>query len=486
MREKIKIVGIDCPTCVYSIQRNLGRLRGFRRIDIDPASGEAVVEYDDEECLLKDIYEAVRDAGYDILKERIILSLHELSENEASSLESRISRIPGVLENHTSLVTKLVSITYNPLTTTTEELITKIKNLGVSVAGLTEEITSKKPREKLTTHRRLTTFAIGLFAVTQAMLNMHQESPTNHLNETLLATLTIVAVSLGYDIIVRGVKTLMRLSPTMDSLIALSTLTTLTAGVTGTLGFIEWSSGLNNTSFFEASAGVIGFVSLGKYLEERLRKRSFKSLEDLAKTLYGKARIIENGTTKEKNITNITPGEVVEVRAGEIVPVDGVVVDGWGYVDESSFTGEPIPKLKKAETRDPVLAGSILTSGYLRIRVTRVSKDTALYHIIETVREAQFYKPEIMRIADKIVGLLTWSVIAVATSTLIYWWFLAGEPALALTFTAAVLAIACPCGLGIAVPMVVSIAVLRATRNGILVRRGDAFERASEVRVVLF
>ncbi len=486
VREKIKIVGIDCPTCVYSIQSRLRRLRGFRRIEIDPSSGDAFVEYDDEECRLRDIYRAVRDAGYDILKEKTIFTIRELSEDEVGLIESRILRIPGVLECHASSVTKLVSITYNPLTTNPDEVLTEIKNLGLSIVSLTEESLGKEPQEKFLLYRRLTTFLIGFFAVTHAMLSMYYETLPPHENEILLALLAVIAVSTGYDIIVRGVKSLTRLSPTMDSLITLSVLTTLTAGIAGILGLLEWREGLHNTSFFEASAGVIGFMSLGKYLEERLRKKSLKSLEDLTKTLYGKARVIENGVVKEKNVADITVGEVVEVKAGEIVPVDGVVTDGWGYVDESSFTGEPVPRLKKAESRDPVLAGSILTSGYLRIRVTRTSKNTTLYQIIETVREAQFHKPEIMRIADKIVGLLTWGVIAVAALTLTYWWLVAGEAALALTFSAAVLAIACPCALGIAVPMVISIAVLRATRNGILVRRGDVFERASEVRLVLF
>ncbi len=486
VREKIRIVGIDCPTCVYSIQRSLGKLRGFHRIEIDPSSGEAVVEYESEECGLKDIYRAVREAGYDILKERLILSVRELDESEASVVESRILRVPGVLECRASSVTRLVSITYNPLSTTPDEVVARVKGLGVSVVGLAEEASSREPREKFLLHRRLTAFSIGLFTVVYAMLSMYYELLPQHESELLLASLAAVAVGMGSDMIVRGVKSLIRLSPTMDSLVALSVLTTLIAGMVGVLGFIEWSKGLHSTSFFEASAGVAGFVGFGRYLEERLRKRSFKSLEDLAKTLYGKARVIENGTVREKSVPSIVSGEVVEVKAGEIVPVDGVVVDGWGYVDESSFTGEPVPRLKKAETRDPVLAGSVLTSGYLRIRVTRASRDTILYHIVETIREAQFYKPEVIRIADRIVGFLTWTVVAIAALTLTYWWFLASEPALALTFTAAVLAVACPCGLGIAVPMVVSIAVLRATRNGILVRRGDTFERVSEVGAVLF
>ncbi len=486
LRERVRIVGVDCPTCVYSIQKSLGKLRGFRGIEVDPSSGEAVVEYESGECDLRDVYRAVREAGYDLLKERVLLSLRGLGESGASALESRISGIPGVFECRVSPVTGLASVVYNPLSTSASEVVGRIRELGVEVSELSEEVPGEEPREGFLLLRRLAAFSIGLFAVVYAMVGMYYELLPHRESELLLASLAAAAVAAGFDIVSRGLRSLARLSPTMDSLVALSVLTTLAAGGAGVLGLVEWRIGLHSASFFEASAGVIGFVGLGRYLEERLRRRAFRSLEDLARTLYGRARVVEGGTVREKSVPSIEPGEVVEVKAGEIVPVDGVVVEGWGYVDESSFTGEPVPRLKRSETRDPVLAGSVLTSGYLRVRVTRASRDTVLYHIVETVREAQFYKPRAVRVADRIVGLLTWTVVAVAVLTLAYWWLVAGEPALALTFSAAVLAVACPCALGIAVPMVVSIAVLRAARSGVLVRRGDAFERATEAGVVLF
>ncbi len=485
VRERIRIVGIDCPTCVYSIQGSLRKLRGLRSAEIDPSSGEAVLEYESGECGLGDVYRAIREAGYDVLKERLLLSLRDLDESEVGAVESRISAVPGVLECRVSPVTKLASVAYNPLTTSGDELVERIGSLGIEVVGLAEEAPSRRLGERLLLPRRLAAFSIGLFAVAYAMVGMRYELLPHRESELLLAPLAAAAVTLGLDIVVRGYRSLARLSPTMDSLVALSVSTTLAAGLAGVLGLVEWRGGLHSASFFEASAGVIGFVGLGRYLEERLRRRAFRSLEELAGTLYGRARVVENGEVREKSVSSVSPGEIVEVKAGEIVPVDGVVVEGWGYVDESSFTGEPVPRLKRAETRDPVLAGSVLTSGYLRVRTTRASRDTALYYIVETVREAQFYKPRVVRLADKTVGLLTWAVVAVASLTLVYWWAVAGEPALALTFAAAVLAVACPCALGIAVPMVVSIAVLRAARSGILMRRGDAFERATEVGTVV-
>jgi len=486
VKERIRVVGLDCPTCVYSIQRNLRRLEGFHSIEVDLSSGDAIIEYDLEKCSLRSIYRAVRDAGYDLLKERVLLALYELDESEVGVVESRISSIAGVIECRASPITKLVSITYNPLSISSNEVVSRVKSLGIRAIGFPQEALGEERGEGFPLLRRLAAFSIGLFVVLYATIGMHYELLPHYESELLLASLATVAVVMGFDVILKGLRALAKLSPTMDSLIALSASTTLITGIASVLGFIEWREGLHSTSFFEASAGVIGFVGLGKYLEERLRRRALGSLEDLAKTFYGKARVVGDNGVWEKDISSILPGEVVEVKAGEIIPVDGVVIEGWGYVDESSFTGEPMPRLKNADNRDPVLAGSILTSGYLKVRVTRATRDTVLYYIIETVREAQFYKPKIMRIADRVVGLLTWAVIAIAVFTLVYWWLLKHELALALMFSAAVLAVACPCALGISIPMAVSIAVLRAAKSGLLIRRGDVFERAIEVSTVLF
>ncbi|MEM1607808.1 MAG: heavy metal translocating P-type ATPase [Ignisphaera sp.] len=230
----------------------------------------------------------------------------------------------------------------------------------------------------------------------------------------------------------------------------------------------------------------LGFVGLGLYLEERVRRRAWRDVEEHVKRLYSKARIVSNENVVEVNADRVPLGAIVEIRAGEIVPVDGVVVEGEGYVDESSFTGEPMPIHKKASTRDPVLAGSKLVSGYLRVRATRVGNETILYRIVETIREAQFYKPRIVRLADKIVGYFTWVVIGLGIATALYWSIYVGDVSKAILFVAAVFATACPCGIGIAIPMAVSIAVLATARKGIVIRRGDVFDRVLETSVVLF
>lgn len=487
VREVIRVIGIDCPTCIYSIQRSLSKLDGFISLNVDTSSGEAIVEYDDEKLSLGSIYKAILDAGYDIVKERVILSIRDISDEEYSILESKLKSIKGVIDCNASPVTGLVSVVFNPLSVGRDKLLDEARRLGVEFEELKElEAVSLREKTGLLLARRLATFSIGLFTVVYAMLWSKHSLPRGHGDTLLLAILSAVTVLLGIDIVIRGFKSLIKLAPSMNTLIALSSLTSLISGISSYMGLLRLEGVVHTESFFEASAGVMGFISLGLYLEERLRRRALSSLEELAKTLVSSVRVVEKDRVVVKSADSVAPGEVIEVRSGEVVPLDGVVVEGWGYVDESSFTGEHIPRLKRADTRDPVLAGSILVNGYLKVRVTRATRDTLLYRIIETVREAQFYKPRVIRVADKVVGSLVWIVIGIAVSTLLYWWLIAGKPSLALLFSASVLVVACPCALGIAVPMVISIAVLKTARRGMLVRRGDVFERLNEATMVFF
>ena len=476
-KTRFKIIGIDCPSCVYGIERRLRSLDCISGLKVEVSTGEAEVEYDEEKCFLKNIYEAVRDAGYDVYKEKVYFDLKGFSGEEAASVESKIRGLHEVFDIRIS-PTGIATVIFNPLETTLDDVSKKLAAYGAKPLSAVAE-KSASLGEKTLLYRRMASFIIGLLAVTLSMYSMLTGGVHDHgiVSEPLLLALAGTAILLNYDIVARGLKSLLMMIPVMDSLIAVSVISTFTAGVASTIGLMRPHGGLHASSFFEASAGVIGFVGLGKYLEERLRRRAFKSLEDLASLLRGNARVVVGDSVVEKPVSQLMPGEIVEVRAGEIIPVDGVVVEGAGYVDESSFTGEPVPRAKKADNRDPVLAGSVLNTGYLRIRATRVGGDLLIAQVIETVREAESVKPRLARIADRIVGYFTWIVLGLAIATFSYWSLIAGSPQMAVVFMAAVLTVACPCALGIATPLVVSIAVLKASRTGVLIRAGDVFEK---------
>lgn len=480
----MKIIGVDCPSCVYAIQRRLGQLNCVEKLHVDVNTGLAEVEYDGRLCKLKDIYSAIRDVGYDVYKEKLTVDLKGLDIDERIALDEAVSSTKGVLETRVSLSLDYGLVSYNPLDANRSEIEDLLWKYGVRVVDRAEVEVGFA--EKTLLHRRILSFAIGFTVLASSMIAMlhglHILEEALHLTAPPLA---VIALLSNYDIIIRGSKSLARAVPTMDSLITLSSISTFTAGVLSLAGVLGYHGNLYPLSFFEASAGVIGFVGLGRYMEERLRRRALKSIKEYSSILKKKARVVHGNTVLEKYANDIQPGEVVEVRAGEVIPVDGVVVEGYGYVDESTFTGEPAPSLKKSDSRDPVLAGSFLLSGYIRVRATRVGDDTLFGYIIESVGEAELAKPRIARFADRAVGYFTWIVLALSLVTLIYWWLTTQNVQLAVFFMAAVLVVACPCALGIAIPMVISVSVLKLSRSGLLIRRGDVFERVLAAKVVL-
>ncbi|MEN2999136.1 MAG: heavy metal translocating P-type ATPase [Acidilobaceae archaeon] len=472
--EKVRIIGVDCPTCVLAIERELKNLPGVD-LSVDVTTGEAIVSYD-ERVTLERIVKAIRDAGYDVEKEHLYLEA-DLSEEEGGTFETSLTRIPGVIQCRYSPVTHMVSVLFNPRTISREELTQKAKALFPEIREIEGEREQVDREEFLP---RLASFALGLAAISYHTLGVFGiHPPLWQYSNYLLFLIASVTIALNVEMMRKGFRSLLRRAPTMDSLVSLS--------VSAIFLYSVWAMLRNSPDvYFEAAAGVMGFISFGKYLEERLRRRSAQSLAELMSRMVSSARVYREGRAVEVRVEEVRGGELVEVREGERVPVDGIVVEGKGYVDESVFTGEPMPKAKEGSRRDVVLAGSTLVQGYLLLRATRVGGETSLAYIIRAVREAQFYKPEVQRLADLVVGRLTWAVILLSLLTFTYWYFVRDiGAARALLFSVAVLVVTCPCPLGIAVPMVISLSSVKALKMGMLLRRGDLFERLLGVKVVV-
>lgn len=418
---------------------------------------------------------AIRDAGYDVEKQVLSINLH-IDPEEYALLEERILRISGVLDVGFNPVSGIAKITYNPLTTTKNTVLKQLASLGVEYSEV--EVVKTQRKKVSIGFRRALSFVIGTSVLVLGMTGMLVNLETG----VVLPLLALLVILLSHDILRKGFKALFYLRPTMESLIALSSTFTFTAGlILLLLGFHEHSTG----SLFEASAGVLGFVSLGLYLEERLRYRALRHLNNLEKSLHGTIRVVRNGDVVEVGVEEVAVGDIVEVRAGDKILVDGIIIEGWGYIDESTFTGEPEPVFKTSEKRDFVLAGSTLVSGYLKIRATRVRDETVLSNILESAKTAVFYKPSFQRIADRVVGFLTWIVIAIALSTFTFWFLVTRDIILSVMFMASVLAVTCPCPLGIAIPLAVSIGVIKASKKQVLIRRGDVFERILKANTLI-
>ncbi len=478
--ERVKIIGVDCASCIYGIERRLSRVNGLISFKADYVSGEAVIEYDNDIVMLHDIVKAIRDAGYDVEKTHFNLYV-DVEGEEIYSIESKLKKFPGIIDCRISPISGSMRMFYNPYTLSSEDVKRYVKQLGIEFSDVAKEL-----RLRFDEHRymyvRVVSFVFALFSIVYHNLDVFgYKMFLWGYRDIMLFSIATAVIVLNMDIVIKGLKSIARLSPTMESLIALSSMSSYIFSVFIMLGFIG-----HFETFFEASSGVLGFVGFGKYIESRLRGKVTEAIDRLNELRKGVVRIVREGFIEEINVENVMVGDVVEFKAGERILVDGVVVDGWGYVDESMFTGEPIPRFKTSEKRDPVFAGSILVSGYIRVRVTRASRDTVLTHIIEIVKEAQFAKPRVQIIADKIVGYMTWIVIALSIATTIYWFFIYGDLEKAVLFSASVLAVACPCPLGIAIPMVYAIAAYRVASMGLVIKRGDVFERILSVNVAMF
>jgi len=284
VRERLRLVGIDCPSCVYSINRELMKLGCVSDFSVDISSGEAIIKYDDSKCSLGDIYKSVRDAGYDVVKEVAVFSVDDLDANLARVVEEKLGRARGVFECKTSVSTSMIKVVYNPLAISRQDVEKVLLGLGIEFEHILEEARSMAGvGERNLLVRRLSSFAIGLLIVFASVLSMFTGL---HIDSYVyfLATASVIIIILSYDIVFRGYKSLLKLAPTMDSFVALSSTISFLFGVLSLFNIISLSSGIHVSSFFEASAGVLGFVGLGLYLEERIRRRAWRDVEEYVKS----------------------------------------------------------------------------------------------------------------------------------------------------------------------------------------------------------
>ncbi|MEM3254697.1 MAG: cation-translocating P-type ATPase [Fervidicoccaceae archaeon] len=482
VREKIKIIGIDCPTCVYAINKSLLKVIGFIKLEVDVSSGVAIIEYDNSLTNLNKIYEAIREAGYDAEKE-IIEFTADFEAEQVKSIEEKILNARGIFDVKASPLSGTIRIALNPHSSEKEKLGEMLESIGIRKKETTKKEGGKE-EGKAVLAKKLLAFSLGICVIALSMLGLGSSGGIPLLAIILLASIVQL---LSLETLKRGLKSLIVGTPIMDSLIALSSTISFVFGLF--FSILEPSpsiSPVHPTSFFEASSGVLGFVGLGKYLEGRLRYRAASYLREIERTMEGKARVLRDGSLVEVEAKELKPNDIIEVKNGEKIPADGIVIEGKGYVNESAFTGESLPVFKTSERRDSVLAGTMLVSGYMKIRATRVGKDTSISHIAASAREAQLYKPRFQMMADRIVGRMTWAVIIIALSSFLAWFTYTHNISLSLIFTASVLAVTCPCPLGIAIPMVVSLGISNLARKGVIVRRGDVFERAKNATMVIF
>jgi len=489
--EKLKIVGMHCATCAITIENKLRSLNGVIKADVSLASEDAVVTYDPSKISLKDIVRTVRNLGYDVYKEEVLFTVHELNTvEEERVIEENLKKTPGIIDVTTSHVSKFVRVIINPLQINIEQLSSIIKSLGYGVKKVSEgveieDIERKILQKELKGIKRALIISLPLASILALYIHLGSlnivSMPFWEYRGIIGLILSTPVMFLGGIRFFRGAwRALRNRTANMDTLVALGTGTAYIYSLSALLGVIKASE-----TYFEASSVVIAFVLLGRYLETKMKFRTGEAVRKLLQLQTKTAKVLKNGVEVEVPIDQVKVKDIVIVRAGEKIPVDGIVVEGQGYVDESMLTGEPVPVLKT--NRAPVVAGTILKTGALKIITTRVGKETTLSQIIRLVRYAQTAKPPIQKIVDRIAGIFTWTIIAMASFVFTFWYFIYGIPLnLAVLFTASALLIACPCALGLATPTVIVVGVGKAAEEGIIIKNADVLETIGKLTSVVF
>jgi Cu+-exporting ATPase len=470
----LKILGMHCAACSLTVQRALLSVRGVRWAEASLASNEAKVvagpELDYGELL-----KAVRRVGYDVYREAVYISVPGARPEDAAAVE-RAARLWGVFKASFSPATAVLYVEYNPLEVGLRDIVEALRRAGFKVGEVSwSEVDVDVGRRAAEREARGLALrlipAVPLTAVLMASMIFPVVPP---LAQLVLAS--VVQFYSGWRFLSGAYRAFRNGTANMDTLVALGTLSTFL--------YSAYAALAGGNTFFEASAAVVTFVLAGRYIESKMKLKTGDAVRKLAQMAPPKARVKAGEGFKEVDSAHVEAGQLVEVREGERVPVDGYVEEGFGYVDESAFTGEPMPAEKRPG--DLALAGTLLLRGRLVVRATRSGAHTYLAEVVRLVRQAQNARLPIQRLADRVAGVFTWVVMAVAAATFAAWTAAGAPPERALLFAASVLVVACPCALGLATPLAVVVGVGRAAEKGLLVKSPEAFEKALRAKFVAF
>jgi Cu+-exporting ATPase len=482
----LPVMGMTCANCALTIERNLGKVQGVKEARVNPASEKAVVAYDPSLVTGEGLVNSIREAGYDVATARIDLPITGMTcANCVGNVERALRKMEGVLRAEVNLATEKATIEYVPSLVTLETLKRAVEEAGYSlilpVEGEEAEDVEAQARER-EIRRQKHLLIVGLiFTIPTFLLSMgmdlHLLPHWDYAKYVLLLLTTPVQFYVGWQFYRGTWKSLKQFSAGMDTLIAMGSSAAYFYSLAATF-FIE------GHVYYETAAMIITLIILGKYLEAKAKGRTSEALKRLMGLRAKTARVIRAGLEIDLPVEDVEVGDVIVVRPGEKIAVDGVVTEGRSAVDESMITGESLPVGK--EVGDEVIGATINKTGSFKFQATKVGKDTVLAQIVRLVEQAQGSKAPVQRLADRVAGVFVPAVIGIALLTLLGWYFLGGSGLeRALVNMVAVLVIACPCALGLATPTAVMVGTGKGAERGILIKSGESLERAGDLDTVV-
>ncbi|MBP8676013.1 MAG: copper-translocating P-type ATPase [Methanoculleus sp.] len=488
-KAELKVTGMHCASCALNVERALAAREGVHDARVNLATGTASVDYDPAKTTIADIEQAVADAGYGVLKSTATVRIGGMvCASCASVVEASLTGLDGVYDARVNLAAENAYIVYNPELVTIADIRAAIEDAGYTYLGLEEEIPAdieEKMREEdlREKFRRFTVgFAVSvpLFVIMLLGIPGMLALPVSF-NLILLIITLPVFVYVSAPIFKAAAAALRHRALTMDVMYAMGIGVAYGASILGTFEVLLTPE----FAFYDTAVMLASFLTLGRYLEARAKGKTSDAIRSLVGLRPKTATVIRDGREVEVPVEAVVPGDIIIVRPGEKVPVDGVVVGGESSVDESMITGEPIPVEKREG--DAVVGGTLNVNGVLRVRAERVGKEMVLAQIIRLVREAQGSKPSVERIADVAVSYFIPAVLAVATAAFLVWYLVLDASLLfSLTVLISVLVVACPCALGLATPTAVTVGIGRGAELGLLIRNGEALEISEKLTTVVF
>ena len=484
-RVSLPVEGMTCVNCASRIEKVVGKLPGVEAANVNLASERADVTFDPKSASVMSIAEAIGKAGFSVPDQTIRLAIEGMTcASCVSRVETALTAVPGVARASVNLADENATVVIAAGAGSAADLIHAVTKAGYRATALESEAdTDAEDAAIARRHRRdVLTFTVAAALTLPLVLQMVWEVAGIAWKIPALVQLALatpVQFWAGFRFYRAAWGALRALTGNMDLLVAMGTSAAFGLSLLNTFRPDLGGGHL----YYEAGAAVITLVLLGKWLESRAKRGTTAAIRGLMKLRPDTARVLRDGVEIEVPASQVVSGDIVVIRPGEKLPVDGIVDDGISQLDESLITGESLPVAKAPG--DPVTGGAINGEGLIRVRATTVGADSVLSKVIKLVQGAQASKAPVQKLVDKISAVFVPAVITIATATFLGWWLIGGDPVIGLINAVSVLVIACPCALGLATPTAIMVGTGSAASAGILIKDAEALERAHHIDTVI-
>ncbi len=499
------IEGMTCASCAQTVEKAAKKVRGVTQASVNLATEKLSIEYNEPTFSVENLQKAVDNSGYELITQEGKTQTFAIEgmtcASCAQTIEKAVGKLSGVDKASVNLATEKMQVSYNPSAISVSDVTGAVSNSGYAAVletTDTQDNSRAEKREKKEKRMKQLSDRFGIsiiFTIPVLIISMGPmvgmplpnivDPMINAFNFSLLQLiLTLPIMVVSWEYFQKGFKTLFKGHPNMDSLIALGTASAFVYSLAATIRTGLGYGNFSDLLYYEVTGVILTLHTLGLFLEERSKGQMSSAIEKLVNLAPKTARVIRNGVEQEITVDEVALGDVIRVRPGESMPVDGVVVEGRTSVDESMLTGESIPVEK--ESGDEVIGASINKNGSIDYRATRVGSDTTLSQIIKLVEDAQGSKAPIARMADIITGYFVPIVIALAVLAGIAW-LIAGQSGIfVLSVIITTLVIACPCALGLATPTSIMVGTGKGAEHGVLIKSGEALETTHNLDTIVF